>query len=62
MRDQEPSEDFIEQVEELQVVIFNRLEPAHISMKEVGIEFDMTSSDLLVVLQSVVESVNSGGA
>lgn len=60
-RDQEPSADFVEQVEELQVVIFNRLEPARVTLKDAGIEIDLTSSDLLTVLQTVVENLNSSG-
>lgn len=37
MEEEEPNADFIEQVEELQVFIFNRLEPAKISIGEMGI-------------------------
>ena len=53
-----PNEDFVDQVEELQVVIFNRLEPASISFGEHDIKMHLASSDLLSILHMFVEKAN----
>lgn len=52
--------EFIEQVEELQVVIFNRLEPATISISDLDISMHLASSDLLYILQMFVDKANAG--
>ena len=53
-----PNEDFVDQVEELQVVIFNRLEPASISFGEHDIKMHLASSDLLSILHMFVDKAN----
>ena len=53
-----PSQDFVEQVEELQVMIFNRLCPASVSIADLDIKMHLASSDLLDILKTLVDKAN----
>ena len=44
------------------MVIFNRLEPAMISISDLDISMHLASSDLLYILQIFVEKANAGDA
>ena len=52
------TEVFLDQVEELQVVIFNRLFAQTVSIEELNIKMHLASSDLLAILQMFTEKIN----
>lgn len=52
--------DFVEQVEELQVIIFNRLLPFKMKQSKLGLTFNLSSSDLNNMLKHLVEKSNDG--
>ena len=54
------SPDFTEQVEELQVIIFNRLQPFKIQQSKLDLSFNLSSSDLLTSLNFIVSKSNEG--
>ena len=60
LSDDQKSAENADQVEELQIFIFNRLTPASITMKEFDMEMGLSSADLLHILVMFADKVNAG--